>query len=182
MSQPQYPGNGVTLRPATPNDLAFIVELERAFCDLGFVGADSIETHQRQLSDPDCLYCLVQANTDRAGYVIIRGLTSVNRCVELKRIVIAEPGRGLGRLVLSAILNKVFTEFSAHRLWLDVYEDNHRARRVYRALGFVEEGTLRECIRHGARYRSLVVMSMLESEYRAMLADDRQRDIRPAGP
>jgi len=68
--------------------------------------------------------------------------------------------------VLEAIVNKAFREFCAHRLWLDVYQDNSRARQVYRDLGFVEEGVLRECIQRGEEYRSLVVMSMLEAEYR----------------
>jgi len=108
---------------------------------------------------------MVEHKGERAGYVILRGLRSANRCLELKRIVIAEPGRGLGRQVLRAIIDKAFGELAAHRLWLDVYDDNHRARHLYRSLGFVEEGTLRDCIRCEGRYRSLVVMSMLESEY-----------------
>ncbi len=80
--------------------------------------------------------------------------------------MIAEPGQGLGRRVLEAILHKVFDEFSAHRLWLDVFTDNDRARHLYRSIGFVEEGVLRECVRRGDLYRSLLIMSMLGSEYR----------------
>ena len=126
--------------------------------------------HERQMADADCLYYMVEEKGERAGYVILRGLTSINRCVELKRIVIAKPGRGLGRQVLRALIDKSFGELAAHRLWLDVYDDNHRALHVYRSLGFVEEGTLRECVKCEGRYRSLVVMSMLESEYRAASA------------
>lgn len=151
---------------ATLEDLAFLLQLEQQFCDLGLVGSDDRGTHKCQMTDPDCLYYRVEENGARAGYVILRGLMSFNRCLELKRIVVANPGRGLGRQVLRAIMDKAFGELSAHRLWLDVYEDNHRARHVYRLLGFVEEGTLRECIKREDGYRSLVVMSILESEYR----------------
>ena len=80
--------------------------------------------------------------------------------------MIAEPGQGVGRRALQAVIQKVFRELRAHRLWLDVFEDNNRARHVYRYLGFVEEGTLRECIKRGEAYRSLVVMSLLETELR----------------
>jgi RimJ/RimL family protein N-acetyltransferase len=69
--------------------------------------------------------------------------------------------------VLHAVIQKAFREFAAHRLWLDVFDDNARARHLYQSLGFVEEGVLRECIRWPDRFRSLVVMSMLEQEYRA---------------
>ncbi|MGA2630832.1 MAG: GNAT family protein [Terriglobia bacterium] len=158
------------LRRATLDDLPYLRQLEQRFCSLGFVGGDDAGVHERQMANADCLYYMVEQKGERAGYVILRGLTSINRCVELKRIVIAEPGRGVGRQVLRAIIDKGFGELSAHRLWLDVYDDNHRARHIYRSLGFVEEGTLRECIECEGRYRSLVVMSMLESEYRAAAA------------
>jgi len=158
------------LRRATRDDLPFLLQLEQEFRDLGFVGGDAANTHERQMADADCLYCLVEHKGQRAGYVILRGLRSINRCLELKRIVIAEPGRGLGHQVLRAIIDKAFGELSAHRLWLDVYDDNHRARHLYHSLGFIEEGTLRDCIRCEGGYRSLVVMSMLESEYREGVA------------
>jgi diamine N-acetyltransferase len=154
----------MTLRRALAADLPFILEHEHKFRDLGFVGGDDARTHERQLADPDCLYLLIEAESSPAGYAILRGLASVNGSVELKRIVVAEPGKGVGRRALAAVIDKVFREFRTHRFWLDVFEDNSRARHVYRSLGFVEEGVLRECIKRGETYRSLVVMSMLETE------------------
>ena len=158
------------LRRATLDDLPYLLELEQRFCSLGLVGGDDAVVHERQMADADCLYDIVEEQGERAGYVILRGLASINRCVELKRIVIARPGRGFGRQVLRALIDEAFGKLGAHRLWLDVYDDNHRARHIYRSLGFVEEGTLRECLQCEDRYRSLVVMSMLESEYRAAAA------------
>ncbi len=157
----------MTLRPATLEDLPFLLELEASFRSQGFVGGDSAETHQRQLSDPDCRYWVVDEEGERAGYVILRGLSSINRSIELKRIVIKDPGRGLGRQVLRTLIDRAFQELSAHRLWLDVFESNARARHLYASLGFVEEGMLRDCICWVDGFRSLVVMSMLEAEYQA---------------
>jgi diamine N-acetyltransferase len=156
----------MTLRSGTVEDLPYIVELERIFRDQGYLGGDEIKVHEQRLADPDCWYGIVETERRRAGYAILRGLTSPNRSVELKRIAVAEPGRGLGRRLLEAILEKVFDELSAHRIWLDVFPHNSRARHVYRSVGFVEEGVLRECVKHGDIYRSLVLMSMLESEYK----------------
>ena len=53
-----------------------------------------------------------------------------------------------------------------HRLWLDVYTDNEIAINLYRSEGFVQEGILRECKKSGDEYRSMVIMSMLEREYK----------------
>ncbi len=79
----------------------------------------------------------------------------------------ARPGQGQGRRALRLALDLAFGEYAAHRLWLDVDVDNDRARHVYRTLGFVEEGILRDGALLGGEYRALVVMSMLEEEYRA---------------
>ncbi len=155
----------MNLRRALPQDLPYILQLEQKFRNLGLLGGDEIDTHERQMSDPDCAYWIVETEDGAAGFVILRGLQSKNKCVELKRIAIAEPGRGLGRRVLSEIIKMAFSELDAHRLWLDVFEHNVRARHVYRSMGFVEEGTLRECVKWQELYRSLVVMSILAEEY-----------------
>jgi diamine N-acetyltransferase len=155
------------LRAASTEDLNFVVNLERQFLNLNVVGADDAPTHQDRMSDPDCRYWIVEEGGSPAGHVILCGLKSANRSVELKRIVIAQPGQGLGHRVMDEILRKVFDELSAHRLWLDVFEHNARARHVYRSAGLVEEGVLRECIQQSDRFVSLVVMSILEDEYRA---------------
>jgi RimJ/RimL family protein N-acetyltransferase len=157
----------MTLRRASIQDLAFIAALEEQFRGLNLVGADDLPTHEKRMNDPDWQYSIAERQGSPIGHVILRGIESLNRSVELMRIVVSEPGKGLGRMVLEAVLSKAFDELSAHRLWLDVFEHNARARHVYRSVGFVEEGVLRECVKQPERYASLVVMSILEDEYRA---------------
>ena len=90
---------------------------------------------------------------------------SPNRCIELTRIVISEPGKGYGKSTLKLILKKVFEEYHAHRLYLDVIDYNQRARHIYKSIGFKEEGILREAVKRENSYDSLVLMSMLDREY-----------------
>ena len=154
------------LRRTTSDDLPFLLETEQRFSELGFVHNDNVCVHQKHMSDPDFAYYTVEEGDKPAGYIILRGLTSADCSVELKRIVIAEPGYGLGRKALRALIDKVFYDFRALRLWLDVFEDNHRARHVYRSLGFVEENSSGKRFDVGDRYRALVVMSMSEGRHR----------------
>jgi diamine N-acetyltransferase len=158
------------IRASTPADLPFLLELERRFSDLGFVGADDLLAHERAMADGDCSYCTIEVDGERSGHIVLRGLTSPHRSIEIRRIVMATPGGGVGRRALQSVIHRAFHEIGAHRVWLDVFVDNDRARHVYRSLGFVEEGTLRECVRVGERYNSLVIMSILEPEYREALA------------
>lgn len=129
----------MNLHHTTLNDLPFLCEIEQRFAKLGFVHSDDVCTHQHQMNDPDYAYYTVEQGEKFAGYVILRGLSSINHSLQLKRIVIADPEKGLGRQVLRAVIERAFSEFRADRLWLDVVEDNHRARHLYRSLGFVEE-------------------------------------------
>ena len=47
-----------------------------------------------------------------------------------------------------------------------MFDDNQRARRLYRAAGFVEEGRLREAaLKETGRPADLVIMSILAREY-----------------
>ena len=155
------------LRPASTEDLPYILGLEQKFREMRLLGGNDLATHQRQISNPDCLYWIVEAEAGPAGFVILRDIHSKDRNVELQRIAVAQPGRGLGREILEAVMRRAFGELGAHRLWLDTYSDNSRAQHVYRSVGFSEEGVMRECKKWGDEYRSLVLMSILESEYRA---------------
>ena len=155
------------LRPASAEDLPFILGLEQKFRELRLLGGNDLATHRRQLANPDCSYWIVQTDAGPAGFVIFRDIHSKDRNVELQRIAIAEPGRGLGTQVMRAAMDKAFREFGAHRLWLDTYSDNTRAQHVYRSAGFSQEGVMRECKKWGDEYRSLMLMSILESEYKA---------------
>jgi len=155
----------MTLRPASADDLPFILGLEQKFREMRLLGGNDLATHQRQLANPDCSYWIVETEAGPSGFVIFRDIHSKDRNVELQRIAVAEPGRGLGTQVLRTAMDKAFREFSAHRLWLDTYSDNTRAQHAYRSAGFSQEGVLRECKKWGDEYRSLMLMSILESEY-----------------
>ncbi len=157
------------LRTAGPDDLDFILEQEARPEFAVYLYAQGREKHEAGLADPDKRYVMVEDEQGTAlGYFIFAGLAAPYRIVELVRVAIAQPGQGLGSQALRLALDLAFGEFAAHRLWLDVDVDNHRARHVYRTLGFVEEGLLRDGAFLDGVYRPLVIMSMLEEEYRAV--------------
>ncbi len=153
------------LRATTPADLDFVLALENAAGNRPFISPWPEERHRAAVSDPDCFHAIIQG-ADRVGYLILLGRTSPNRAIEFRRIVVDDKGKGVGRAAVRLVKKKAFEEWQAHRLWLDVKTFNDRARALYRSEGFREEGTLRECLRVGDQYESLVIMSILESEYR----------------
>jgi RimJ/RimL family protein N-acetyltransferase len=157
----------VQLRPAQKDDISFIVALEQRPEFSPFINAWPAERHVCAMSDPDYRYLMFEEYGRTMGYAFLNGLTSANRAIQLCRIALAEPGGGHGRVACRLIMEEAFGRLGAHRLYLDLFEDNARAEHLYRSLGFVLEGVAREAERRGSEFRSLKLMSILEHEYRA---------------
>jgi diamine N-acetyltransferase len=154
------------LRPAAPEDIPAIVNLERLPESSRFVGQWSEERHRATLAGPDARYFVVESETgELCAFAILRGLAETSGSIELKRLVVHPPGRGLGRQILAELIRMAFEKFRAHRLFLDVFDDNPRAHHLYHNLGFVDEGLLREAALRDGVYCSLRLMSLLDREY-----------------
>ena len=146
-------------------DLQIVLKIENDVEIAAFIGAYSLERHQQVIDSKDELHLTFAANEKLIGYAILMGLENPNDCIELKRITIAEKGKGYGRAALKLIKKYCFEKLSCHRLWLDVFDFNERARHLYRSEGFVEEGIIRESIKREDGYKNLVLMSILKPEY-----------------
>lgn len=154
------------LRIATSADMPAIITLERNPIARQFVGQWTEDRHRSTLAGGDARYYVSKSEAGEVeAYVILRGLTEDSRAIEIKRVVVGTPERGLGRRILTEIIRIAFTELRAHRLFLDVFEDNARARHLYESLGFKYEGVMRESAQRDGRWFNLHLMSMLESEY-----------------
>ena len=156
----------VRFRNTETVDLDYVLAAEQNQENRFFIIPWTREEHSRSLSDPNCAHLVVEAET-RIGYVILFGLRDPHKSIEFRRIVVTEKGQGFGIATVFQVQRLAFEDYGAHRLWLDVKVQNHRARSVYEKAGFTVEGILRECLRRGDSYESLVVMSMLRQEYEA---------------
>jgi RimJ/RimL family protein N-acetyltransferase len=85
-------------------------------------------------------------------------------------IMIGEPGdrgRGHGTDAMEALVGFGFGTLRLERIWLDVFDFNPGARRVYERVGFTLEGTLRHAIFRDGAYRDVHRMAILADEWRA---------------
>jgi RimJ/RimL family protein N-acetyltransferase len=159
----------IALRPATAADIPFILSVERIPGHDAFIQRWSEEQHAAALPNPSYAYFIALGPGGApAGFAMLseRDDAHGNHC--LKRIAMAEPGRGLGAPFFSAVIDQAFGCPHAHRVWLYVFADNPRARHVYAAQGFTEEGQLREArLRTDGTRVALVTMSMLRPEWQA---------------
>jgi ribosomal protein S18 acetylase RimI-like enzyme/catechol 2,3-dioxygenase-like lactoylglutathione lyase family enzyme len=127
-------------RPTREEDLDFVVALEGA---APHVTRWPREEHRATLDDPDFRHFILQRDdSSPVGYLILAELTNPARVVQLLRIVVdgSDRGRGHGRAGVRAAKQIAFEELGVARLWLDVREENERARALYASEGFVLTG------------------------------------------
>jgi RimJ/RimL family protein N-acetyltransferase len=100
------------------------------------------------------------------GEVVLNDWNEPNRSCGF-RTVIGPRGRdrGLGTESVRMVVGYGFERLALHRIELQVYAFNPRARRVYEKVGFVAEGVLRDALRWGDGWVDATVMSILAPEW-----------------
>jgi RimJ/RimL family protein N-acetyltransferase len=102
------------------------------------------------------------------GLVRLHGAVPETGCAELD-IYLGEKeywGRGYATDAMRTVCRYGFEEMRLHRISLTVVTENHAAHHVYRKVGFVEEGRLRQVFRRDGRWCDQFTMGLLEGELR----------------
>jgi diamine N-acetyltransferase len=166
-SSPARTAARVRLRPTMSSDIEFVLSLESDPANLQFITPWERTQHEAAIRFPDFRHFIIEggAGLDAVGFLILIGCRSQHQSLELKRMVVGSKGAGYGRAALRVAKKVAFDDLHAHRLWLDVKAGNSRAQALYDSEGFVVEGRLRDAVKVAGGFESLVVMSVLQSEF-----------------
>ena len=162
----------VTLRRASPADIAAIMAIERRPGFESLISRSSLAEHEAMLASPEYAYFVgLDARDAVVAFAILRDLEDRYGNLYLKRIAVFEPGAGIGFAFMTALANWAFRETAAHRFWLSTFNSNARAQRVYEKLGFTRDGVLREAyLGPDGQRRDLTLMALLRPEWEARTA------------
>ncbi|MBN9025578.1 GNAT family N-acetyltransferase [Kaistia sp. MMO-174] len=157
---------------ATESDIPFIVATERRPGFESLVGRWEAAQHAEAMTEPRYAYFLARALHDGGepqplGFALLRDWNGPERSTLLKRIAVAEPGRGNGTALLHGLIDRVFGETQAHRLSLGLFPHNLRARRAYESAGFQAEGISRGSAFVGGEHHDELVMAILRPDWLA---------------
>lgn len=134
------------------------------------------------LVDPSVRYWVIERDGEPVG---LASLTSIDlthrRCAWGFYLAAPEArGHGLGSVAGHFLIRQAFERLDLRKVCSEVLDFNARALAMYAALGFQEEGRLREHIVKGDRVCDVVVQSLLRREWEARRADI-ERDLRARG-
>lgn len=153
---------------ARPADIPAIMAIERRPGYDRLVGRWEEAQHHAEMAKPSVRYFALREADALAGFAIVQGIGEANCRAHLKRIAVAEPGRGDGARLLRGLIDTLYAETDTNRLDLDVFVGNERAKRAYEKAGFTAEGVLREHHRDAdGGYRDVWLMSILRREWLA---------------
>jgi RimJ/RimL family protein N-acetyltransferase len=100
------------------------------------------------------------------GEVVLNEWDEGNRSCNFRTMIgPAGRDRGLGTEALRLIAGYGFEQLGLHRISLEVYAFNPRARHVYEKVGFTAEGVLRDALRYDDGWVDATVMSILDHEW-----------------
>ena len=129
------------------------------------VGRWNDAQHRAALTDGRHAYFIARLNLELVGFAIVRDWASPERVVHIKRVAVSRPGLGHGKALLAKLVELIFRDTDAYRIWLGVFPENARARRAYEAVGFQTEGLARGSAFFGGAHRDEVVMALLRPEW-----------------
>jgi RimJ/RimL family protein N-acetyltransferase len=125
------------------------------------------EWFQKLQGDAKRRYFIVCSDTiDFIGIVRMDEIDWINRSVRVGGDILPEHHQqGYGTKMFALLKRYCFNYMNMHRIWLLVLESNTVAQKLYRKVGFVEEGRQRQAIYRDGRYQDYIMMSLLITEY-----------------
>lgn len=180
--KPTLVGDGVLLRPVAADDAAGLVEMlndPEVRRLTGTHGRARSGTERgpaerwyssRAVDDNRLDLAIVEQSTNSyVGEAVLNELDVDNRSCSF-RIALVGPrafGRGYGTEATRLILAHAFGTVGIHRVTLEVFAFNPRARHVYEQVGFVHEGTKRQALHWQGDWVDAHLMAVLADDWSA---------------
>ncbi len=119
---------------------------------------------------PNRLHFVIETKEDPRpiGVISLESINWRDRKAEVG-VFIGDPeywGKGYGTDAMSVLLDVGFRWYNLHRIYLYVIASNARAIRSYEKAGFQHEGRMREAAYINGRFEDLLLLSILEQEYK----------------
>jgi len=177
--KPVLTGDRVVLRPVTAADADGIWEIVQDPEVVRFTFEPSTELTPERLRSwygsrtdaPDRLDLAVTdpGTGELLGEVVLYEWDPAARSCTFRTLIGPRGrGRGVGTEATRLIVGHGFDQLGLHRIELEVYGHNHRARRVYEKVGFVVEGVRREASLRDGEWVDAILMGLLDHEWAAL--------------
>lgn len=178
MRKPTLIGELVTLRPVAARDSDGLWEIvtdpesRRVTGQTAVLSRAEVDDWCETVSDRDGridLAVTAGGSDEYLGVIVLSEIDELRGSAVLRLSMRpGSRGRGYGGDAIGLVLGLAFDGLGLHRVGCDVLSINSRALGVYKSLGFVVEGRLRDAYRDGEGYCDAIVLGLLEDEFRTL--------------
>jgi len=159
-------------RPISEKDLEWARQLHNdpevisVLTDPHEISAEEQQRWYNKLKDSKSSLRIVVEKEERIGLIRIDDIDNYNFSLLLGLDITKEyRGKGLSKEIYNIMLKKIFCDHNMHRCWLMVADFNERAYGLYKKLGFIKEGRLKDRLYKGGKFHDYIVMRLLKSEW-----------------
>ncbi|MBL4870230.1 MAG: GNAT family N-acetyltransferase [Robiginitomaculum sp.] len=156
----------ISLINTSVSEISWILELESTAREEGFIRGDHTNQHRIQISASSTKYLTIVLAGKPVGFVILNDINSLDKNIELGRIIIGPRNAGIGQPAIKEILRYIFEDLEANRVSLDTLSHNNRAQHIYKKLGFVQEGLLRESLLLNNIFHDVILFGLLRRDWK----------------
>ena len=172
-------GKKVTLRPLKIEDakntleLRYDVEANKALIAYPF--PVNIENEREWIENlyprgvRENIYFAIEENSSKnfVGYLSLQKINYINRNGNFGVIILKKfRGKGYSAEAMKLFFSYIFDQINLRKIKLDVLKENDKAIKIYKDMGFNEEGILKEHIYQDGNYKDLLVMSLFSEDFR----------------
>ena len=134
-----------------------------------FTREDEIEYVKRMQASKDDAVFSIYKGQHYIGQIGIHQIYRRARTARLSVVIASKQdmGKGFGSNAIKRVLDFVFDPhgLNLNKMWLMVFENNERSRKIYERIGFVQEGLLRQEYFHKDEFHNMVRMAILREEW-----------------
>jgi UDP-4-amino-4,6-dideoxy-N-acetyl-beta-L-altrosamine N-acetyltransferase len=123
------------------------------------------ENIMKSKDDGTVYFTITKGNDEPIGFLTLNKINQIHRNCYLG-IVIGEPeaqGKGFGSEATKIAMEYAFNTLNLNKITLEVVEHNESALKLYRKLGFVEEGRLKQHYYSDGKYFDVLILSVFNN-------------------
>jgi len=153
----------------TSRDLSFLNEVRNECCEKYLHDSTKFTLTETSLwfHKTQPMFWIITLDGERVGYFRTSNYSKANKNIYIGGDLHKDfRGKGIAYEAYLKFIPYIFKELDLHKVSLEVLETNGIAIRLYKKLGFIEEGRKREEVKKGGMYFDSVIMSILRKEFK----------------
>lgn len=160
----------IVLRPISKADTSFILKIRNDISIANNFFSDPPLydfKHEEWLKNlKNSLYFVIYYMDNKCGLINISNIDYKNQKAEYGIVLKDEcSGKGIAYNASILLIKYVFLNLNIRKIYLEVFSDNIKAIKLYKKLGFKEEGIFKNEIFKNGKYKDVIRMAIFKKEW-----------------